>query len=230
MAPDKAKAPEKLGTSEDQPIAEIDAGDESGSDSEAEVPASASAESGPSRPSKKKKRSKVSRAISVLKGDSVPQAIVDRVVAKVKEEHGEDSPAADEEAVRQLLQQLKLKDVVEGKAGFGGKHKKDTGGHKVRHSSHCSFLKTGSERDGFSSGRRSPFLIMVRHVNTVYINLQSAYPRSGDTAPEEDGYIEPSKPREEVRQDPYPLPKDFEWSILDINEPAQVWTSQSHIR
>ena len=146
MAPDKAKAPEKFGTSEDQAIAEVDAGDESSSDSEAEVPASASAESGPSRPSKKKKkRSKISRAISALKGDSVPQAIVDRVVAKVKEEHGEDSPAADEEAVRQLLQQLKLKDVVEGKAGFGGKHKKDTGGHKVRHSLHSIFLKTVSE-------------------------------------------------------------------------------------
>jgi hypothetical protein len=98
MAPDKAKAPEKPGPSEDQPIAEADAGDESGSDSEAEVPATASAESGPSRPSKKKKKhSKVSRAISALKGDSVPHAVVDQVVAKVKEEHGEDSPAADEE-------------------------------------------------------------------------------------------------------------------------------------
>jgi hypothetical protein len=71
MAPDKAKAPEKPGPSEDQPIAEADAGDESGSDSEAEVPAAASAKSGPSRPSKKKKkRSKVSLAISALKGDS----------------------------------------------------------------------------------------------------------------------------------------------------------------
>jgi hypothetical protein len=97
-----------------------DVGDESGSDSEAEVPTVASAESGHSRPSKKKKkRSKVSRAISALKGDSVPQAVVDQVVAKVKEEHGEDSPATDEETVRQLLKQLKLKDVAEGKAGFG---------------------------------------------------------------------------------------------------------------
>lgn len=185
MAPDKAKAPENPGPLEGQPIAEADAGDESGSDSEAEAPAAASAESGPSRPSKKKKkRSKISRAISALKGDSVPQAVVDQVVAKVKEEHGEDSPAADEEAVRQLLQQLKLRDVVEGKAGFGGKHKKDTGGHK--------FWAT------------------------------QPVPHYGDSVPEEDGYIEPSKPRDEVRQEPYPLPKDFEWSILDINEPAQI--------
>jgi len=40
--------------------------------------------------------------------------------------------------------------------------------------------------------------------------------------PEEDGYIEPSKPKEEVRQDPYPLPRDFEWSVLDITEFSQL--------
>ena len=171
MPPDKAKASEIPRHSEDQPIAKVDV-DESSSNSEPEVPASASAESGPSRPSKKKKKqSKVSRAIAALKGDSVPQAVVDQVVAKVKEEHGEDSPAADEEAVRQLLQQLKLKDVVEGKAGFGGKHKKDTGGHKVRRSLESDFsLKIVSERDGFSSGRRSLFLTMVRRVHTFHIN------------------------------------------------------------
>ncbi|PPQ93264.1 hypothetical protein CVT25_015262 [Psilocybe cyanescens] len=43
----------------------------------------------------------------------------------------------------------------------------------------------------------------------------------GEGPPVEDGYIEPSKPREEVRQEPYPLPKDFEWSVLDISDPAQ---------
>src|SRR6266702_6324017 len=130
MASDKAKAPENAGPSEEQPMAdaEADVGDESGSESEAEVPAAASAESGPSRPSKKKKkRSKVSRAISALKGDAVPQAVVDRVVEKVKEEHGEDYLAADEDAVRQLLKQLKLRDVAEGKAVLGRKHKKDAG-------------------------------------------------------------------------------------------------------
>jgi glycylpeptide N-tetradecanoyltransferase len=70
--------------------------------SRTEVPAAAASESGLPRPSikKTKKRSKVARAISALKGDSVPQAVVDKVVAKVKEEHGEDSAAADEETVR----------------------------------------------------------------------------------------------------------------------------------
>lgn len=47
----------------------------------------------------------------------------------------------------------------------------------------------------------------------------------GEEAPPEDGFIEPSKPREEVRQEPYPLPKDFEWSILDIDDPKQVCIS-----
>ncbi|KAJ7097834.1 N-myristoyl transferase [Mycena belliarum] len=46
-------------------------------------------------------------------------------------------------------------------------------------------------------------------------------PQLGEGPPLNDGYIEPSKPREEVRQDPYPLPKDFEWSALDINDPTQ---------
>jgi glycylpeptide N-tetradecanoyltransferase len=49
-----------------------------------------------------------------------------------------------------------------------------------------------------------------------------------DGVPEEDGYIEPSKPQEEVRQDPYPLPKDFEWSVLDITEFSQVRMDPLH--
>ncbi|KAL0946633.1 hypothetical protein HGRIS_012830 [Hohenbuehelia grisea] len=47
-------------------------------------------------------------------------------------------------------------------------------------------------------------------------------PQPGDEQPAEDGPIEPSKPREEVRQEPYQLPKDFEWSILDLTEEKQI--------
>ncbi|KAG6814496.1 hypothetical protein H0H92_000021 [Tricholoma furcatifolium] len=46
-------------------------------------------------------------------------------------------------------------------------------------------------------------------------------PQLGEGPPIDDGYIEPSKPREEVRQEPYPLPKDFEWSTLDLDDPHQ---------
>ena len=34
--------------------------------------------------------------------------------------------------VRLALEQMKLKEVLQGKAGIGGKNKKDTVGHKVR--------------------------------------------------------------------------------------------------
>ena len=34
--------------------------------------------------------------------------------------------------MRLALEQMKLKEVLQGKAGIGGKNKKDTGGHKVR--------------------------------------------------------------------------------------------------
>ena len=44
----------------------------------------------------------------------------------------------------------------------------------------------------------------------------------GDELTTNDGYFEPAVPPEQVRQDPYPLPKDFEWSILDINDAKQV--------
>ena len=58
------------------------------------------------------------------------------------------------------------------------------------------------------------FTMKNRHIiNTWFI---------GEGPPEADGYIEPSKPQEEVRQEPYPLPNDFEWSTLDINDPVQV--------
>lgn len=42
----------------------------------------------------------------------------------------------------------------------------------------------------------------------------------------EEGVIEPNKPPSEVRQEPYPLPKDFEWVTIDIDDPKQV--SPSH--
>ncbi|KAF8643899.1 hypothetical protein AX16_008915 [Volvariella volvacea WC 439] len=47
-------------------------------------------------------------------------------------------------------------------------------------------------------------------------------PQPGEGPPEDDGYIEPSKPVEEVRQTPYALPKEFEWSLMDIVDTAQV--------
>lgn len=39
---------------------------------------------------------------------------------------------------------------------------------------------------------------------------------------EQEGPIEPSVPREKVRQEPYPLPNDFEWVMIDIDDEDQV--------
>ncbi|KAJ3766611.1 N-myristoyl transferase [Lentinula raphanica] len=133
---------------------------------------------------KKKKKSKAAKALSALTGKSIPQTLVDQVLDTVKAEGGEGSEQANAENVRQVLEHMKIMDVVKGKAGIGGMNRKDMGEHK--------FWST------------------------------QPVPQLGEGPPEEDGYIEPSKPPEEVRQEPYPLPKDFEWSIIDITDPNQA--------
>ncbi|KAI0780696.1 N-myristoyl transferase [Trametes elegans] len=138
---------------------------------------------------KKKKRSKAVKALNALRGggkDAIPEDVVKIVLEKVRAEGGEAAANADPETVRKALEQMKIKDYVQGKAGIGGTNKKDTGGHKA-----C-FWET------------------------------QPVPQLGEAPPEQDGPIEPSKPREEVRKDPYPLPKEFIWSTLDIQEGAQL--------
>ena len=45
---------------------------------------------------------------------------------------------------------------------------------------------------------------------------------SGEQPPEEDGPIEPAVPTDQVRQTPYPLPNDFEWATLDLEDGKEV--------
>ncbi|THH12512.1 hypothetical protein EW146_g7623 [Bondarzewia mesenterica] len=186
MSSDASKAPESTRVKPD-----IDHADDSASDSEPDMPAAGPSDgalpdgsTSSSSKKKKKKKSKAARALAALKGDAVPQQLVETVLDKVKEEHGADAPGADMETVRQLLEQLKIKDVIQGKSGLGGKNKKDAGDHK--------FWAT------------------------------QPVPHYDEAPPEDDGLIEPSRTREEVRQDPYPLPKDFEWSVIDISDPSQI--------
>ena len=61
----------------------------------------------------------------------VPQSIVEQVMARIHAQNGEDTPGTDEETVRQALEQLKIMDVVQGKAGIAGRGKKDLGEHRV---------------------------------------------------------------------------------------------------
>jgi glycylpeptide N-tetradecanoyltransferase len=104
---------------------------EEGEEEEEEAPAEYVATG--SKQKKKKKKSKAARALAALKGKdaAISQEVVDKVLQKVKEDYGEDAPGADEATVRQALDYLKINDVIKGKAGLGGKGKKDMGEHKV---------------------------------------------------------------------------------------------------
>ncbi|KAG5647247.1 hypothetical protein DXG03_000782 [Asterophora parasitica] len=158
--------------------------DEHSSGSDNDAPEDVASPSTSTQKKKKKKKSKVAKALNALRGKTdIPQELVDRVLDQVKAEGAAGSAEANQVNVREALEQLKIMDVVKGKAGVGGINKKDMGEHK--------FWAT------------------------------QPVPQLGEGPPLDDGYIEPSVPREEVRQEPYPLPKDFEWSTLDIDDPKQ---------
>ena len=145
------KAKEKVKAAESEPIessAHLEDGqDDSGSegsepDDEPEPETGAAGSSsagqgnapGTASKKKKKKRSKALKALNALRGgkDAIPEDVVKIVLEKVRAEGGEVAANADQETVRLALEQMKLKEVLQGKAGIGGKNKKDTGGHKVR--------------------------------------------------------------------------------------------------
>ncbi|KAF7338223.1 Glycylpeptide N-tetradecanoyltransferase [Mycena venus] len=177
MASQSSKIEEIIDTTQDHP-----------SDSDSDVDGTPgepeAASTSTSSKKKKKKKSKAAKALAALRNRSeIPQELVDHVLDAVKADGAVASADANEDNVRQALEQMKIMDVVKGKAGIGGHNKKDMGAHK--------FWAT------------------------------QPVPQLGEGPPLDDGYIEPSKPREEVRQEPYPLPKDFEWSTLDINDPKQ---------
>ncbi|EPS95440.1 hypothetical protein FOMPIDRAFT_1032890 [Fomitopsis schrenkii] len=169
---------------------EADDGEETGSEGSEDEPAGPSLPESSTQSSSKKKKKKRSKALKALNAlrpggkDGISDALVNTVLQKVREEGGEEAAQADAASVRLALEQMKIKDVIEGKAGIGGKHKKDMGNHK--------FWGT------------------------------QPVPQLGEEPPTADGFIEPSKPPAEVRQEPYPLPKDFEWTTVDINDPVQL--------
>jgi glycylpeptide N-tetradecanoyltransferase len=89
-----------------------------------------------SQKKKKKKRSRAAKALNALRGkQEIPQEVVDRVLDKVQAENAVGSTEATQENVREGLEQLKIMDVVKGKAGIGGTNRKDMGEHKVWHNS-----------------------------------------------------------------------------------------------
>lgn len=124
MSSDKAKGKQAS-------VADTPADPEHPSDDESEGGSEGAEEQttpAPSSSSSKKKKKKKSKAISkLLKSASTNDALVQTVLEKVQAEHAD----ADPELIRSALQQLNLKDVVAGKAGLGGKNRKETGDHKV---------------------------------------------------------------------------------------------------
>lgn len=106
---------------------------------------------------RKKKRSKAVKALNALRTghkDGIPQNLVHAVLDKVREEGGEAASEADETTVRMALEQMNIKDLIQGKAGVGGKNRKDAGDHKV--SSPWSRLQEPpAQTFADSSGRRS---------------------------------------------------------------------------
>lgn len=56
--------------------------------------------------------------------------------------------------------------------------------------------------------------------NFTFWNTQPV-PKISDQI-EEDGCIEPDKPIDKIRKVPYPLPKEFEWTILDVEDDQHV--------
>lgn len=174
---------------------------------------------------KKKKKSKASKILNKLKGngenpDEVPQEVVDKVMEEIRTQGTLSPEELTAENIRQALQEMKILDVVKGKAGIGGLNPKDMGEHKVRvPRSVCSGHSTNRR---YSFGQLSPYHNRVRDQDILLlIGLVIDWP-TGEGPPEEDGYIEPSVPVEEVRQTPYGLPNGYEWSTLDIQDPEQV--------
>ena len=115
---------------------EADDGEETGSEGSDDEPAGSSlpeSSTPSSSKKKKKKRSKALKALSALRPggkDEIPDELVDTVLQRVREEGGEIAHA-DAATVRLALEQMKIKDVIQGKTGVGGKNKKDMGNHKV---------------------------------------------------------------------------------------------------
>jgi glycylpeptide N-tetradecanoyltransferase len=137
MASQSSKIEEIIDTTQEQP---------SDSDSEVDIPGEPDAAT-PSTSSKKKKKkkSKAARALAAIRNKSeIPQELVEHVLGAVKADGAAGSADATEDNVRQALEQMKIMDVVKGKAGIGGHNKKDMGAHKVGASPYATISRSNS--------------------------------------------------------------------------------------
>lgn len=132
MAQQKSCIEQVIDTAEANDPQIMDVSDPSDDEPPPEPPPDQPTSSASTSKKKKKKKSKATRALAALRPqDAIPQSLVDQVLEKVKAEHGEGAPGTDEAHVRMALEQLKVGDVIKGKAGIGGKNRKEMGEHKV---------------------------------------------------------------------------------------------------
>jgi glycylpeptide N-tetradecanoyltransferase len=104
------------------------------SDSDAPEPAASSSSTPAAGSSSKKKKKKKTKALkALLKGDKekIPQALVNEVLQRAQQDPSAAGEIIDEDTVRHTMEQLKIMEVLKGKAGLGGKNKKEMGEHKV---------------------------------------------------------------------------------------------------
>ncbi|KAF7792266.1 hypothetical protein EIP86_003302 [Pleurotus ostreatoroseus] len=74
----------------------------------------------------------------------------------------------------------------------------------------------GGEQDGQNHDRKVEMKVKHKFWGTQPVT------QLGEEPPLTEGCIEPSKPASEVRQEPYPLRKEFEWSTVDVCDDAQL--------
>lgn len=123
VGPSGSKQP----TVEDAP-SEHEPGSESDGDvAPTEEPGQAS---GKSKKKKKKKKPKAAKILAALQGGQVPDAVVSQVTSHIKEQDPEHAEL-DEDEVRKAFKAMKVMEMLQGKAGIGGKNAKDLGEHKV---------------------------------------------------------------------------------------------------
>lgn len=187
------------------------------SGSEAEHPGhSPDASQASSSKRKKKKKSKAARILDSL--NEIPHSLVNHVVSERKAEQDGGVASPDAEAVRQALNNLKLMDALKAKTSVTEHGKNTLGEHKVW--THTPSLFCVITLPQFWATQPVPQLGKPNRLSSRVCLNDNHHP--GDQPPTEDGFIEPTKAIQEVRQEPYPLPKDFEWSTLDLNDPKQV--------
>ncbi|KAH8087475.1 Glycylpeptide N-tetradecanoyltransferase, partial [Filobasidium floriforme] len=187
---------EDIRSDEEDVDEEDDDDEEEGKVAAADAPAAGSSKSKKKKKNKKKSKSK---AVDKLKGminpgGNVPDELVDAVKREMQQNPATQSAQVDDEEIRRALKAMDLLKVLEGKEALGNKsNTKDIGEHK--------FWKTQPVPQTLSE-------------NLHRASRGTVPPASANQEP--DGPIDSVKDVADVRKEPLPLPKGYEWCTPDI--------------